>query len=331
MNSAINTFAVPAEWPPIHETPTEAFPKWSQTYIAFAVRKGWHHDLFSPAEFQQHFAGQMRTPTTHPGPVPSLKSDYPIYSDQLKHYNSTCTEQQNFVTATLASFSPEVLAVHINPTNPHLGTALATLSSVYYNNLAAFGTPLPSDLENWRAKLKVTHDARDSITKTILIHERMHLNFFGAQQPLSEHEKVTLLRDAIVPTGQFQFTLKAFTRQYPKVADQKFSNLAKELKDDETNRTVEATSQSQGYAAATVATAPPTLSADIHTLIVAAVREAIEQQRPELYCWTHGVGNHNSKYCRSPADGHQVTATAANKMGGNALKWNSKKRNNKKP
>ena len=331
MNTAMNAFAVPAEWPPLHETPTEAFPKWSQTYIAFAIRKGWHHDLFSEGDFQKNFPGQTQTRTMHPGPAPVSKSEYPMYRDELQHYNSMCTEQQTFVTLTLTSFSPEVLAVHIDPINPHLGTALATLASVYYNNLAAFGTPLPSDLEAWRAKLKIPHDLRESIIKTILIHETMHRNFLGAQQPLSEYEKVTLLKAAVEQCGKFQFTLRAFTRAYPSVAAQKFQSLAQELKDDETNHTVEATSYTQGYAAAAVPISPPPLSADIHALIAAAVREAVQQQRPQLYCWTHGICGHNSKQCRIPAEGHQTTATAANKMGGTTQKWNSTQRSNKKP
>ncbi len=80
-----------------------------------------------------------------------------------------------------------------------------------------------------------------------------------------------------MPTGHFQFTLKAFTRQYPKVTDRKFSNLDKELK-DETNRTVDTTSQSKGCAAITITAALPTLSAYTHTLIVGAVREAIKNE-----------------------------------------------------
>lgn len=324
MSTSINTFAVPTEWPPLHETPTEAFPKWSQTYIAFAIRKGWHHDLFSAIDFQKNFPGRTQTPTLHPGPVPVSKSEYQIYRDELQIYKDTCAEQQTFVTLTLASFSPQVLAVHIDPVNPHLGTALATLSSIYYGNLAAFGTPLPSDLEAWRQKLQTPHNARDPIIKIILLHERMHLNFVGAQQPLSEYEKVTLLKAAVEQCGLFQFTLKAFTRAYPSVALQKFQFLAQELKDDETNRSVDATTQNQGYAAAVSPSTSSPLGSDIRELIAAAVREAVQQQRPDMYCWTHGICGHDSKHCRGPAEGHQYTATAASKMGGSTQKWTKK-------
>jgi hypothetical protein len=35
-----------------------------------------------------------------------------------------------------------------------------------------------------------------------------------------------------------------------------------------------------------------------------------------LYCWTHGLCMHTGRQCETPAAGHKVTATLANKMGG---------------
>jgi hypothetical protein len=40
---------------------------------------------------------------------------------------------------------------------------------------------------------------------------------------------------------------------------------------------------------------------------------------PASYCWSHGVmekGGHHSGTCRDQLEGHQVTATVNNKMGG---------------
>ena len=39
-------------------------------------------------------------------------------------------------------------------------------------------------------------------------------------------------------------------------------------------------------------------------------------QRRDLYCWTHGAGQHGSHECNTPAPGHQYNATFENKMGG---------------
>ena len=40
-------------------------------------------------------------------------------------------------------------------------------------------------------------------------------------------------------------------------------------------------------------------------------------QRPRnCYCWTHGACGHTREECRTRADGHQMTATFQNRMGG---------------
>ena len=45
------------------------------------------------------------------------------------------------------------------------------------------------------------------------------------------------------------------------------------------------------------------------------------------YCWSHGIGNHDSKSCKHPKPGHVATATSKNKNGGSEYVY--KKRNNK--
>ena len=37
----------------------------------------------------------------------------------------------------------------------------------------------------------------------------------------------------------------------------------------------------------------------------------------KFYCWTHGLTNHSSDRCLTPAEGHQPQATLYNRMGGN--------------
>jgi len=36
----------------------------------------------------------------------------------------------------------------------------------------------------------------------------------------------------------------------------------------------------------------------------------------KFYCWTHGVTNHSSDRCLTPAQGHQPNASLYNRMGG---------------
>jgi hypothetical protein len=79
-----------------------------------------------------------------------------------------------------------------------------------------------------------------------------------------------------------------------------------------------ATAQSAGYlgAAAVELDAPP------HQANAAATAAATATALS--YCWTHGLvknAEHTSATCKHKADGHQDTATANNKMGGNKQKW----------
>ena len=52
-----------------------------------------------------------------------------------------------------------------------------------------------------------------------------------------------------------------------------------------------------------------------------------ESKSYNYYCWSHGIGNHDSKSCKHPKPGHVATATSKNKNGGSEYVY--KKRNNK--
>jgi hypothetical protein len=68
------------------------------------------------------------------------------------------------------------------------------------------------------------------------------------------------------------------------------------------------------------ATADPT-QAHLATLIAAMKTQSRDRQNNSgtSYCWTHGHttnSNHTSASCQKQADGHKVTATKTNTMGG---------------
>jgi hypothetical protein len=57
---------------------------------------------------------------------------------------------------------------------------------------------------------------------------------------------------------------------------------------------------------------------------------AITSEPPRAYCWTHGFcknTSHTSAACLYPGEGHQVSATAANMMGGKTNNFVSNPRN----
>ena len=49
----------------------------------------------------------------------------------------------------------------------------------------------------------------------------------------------------------------------------------------------------------------------------------------KFYCWTHGACAHTGKFCNYPAEGHQIEATFANKMGGSTRFCNPTNNNDK--
>ena len=53
------------------------------------------------------------------------------------------------------------------------------------------------------------------------------------------------------------------------------------------------------------------------------------KRNTKFYCWTHGACAHTSKFCNYPAEGHQIEATFANKMGGSTRFCNPTNNNDK--
>ena len=86
MSTSINIFAIPTEWQPLHETPTEAFPKWSQSYIAFVIRKGLHRDLFRKKSWKNS------NPHIASGTCACIKIQISD-PDELQIYKDTCVAQ----------------------------------------------------------------------------------------------------------------------------------------------------------------------------------------------------------------------------------------------
>ena len=73
-------------------------------------------------------------------------------------------------------------------------------------------------------------------------------------------------------------------------------------------------------------------------LVVSALTTPANMHTPSLqdlhYCWTHGFGKnpaHTSATCQRPATGHQATATASNKLGGNERIMCPRRQNNATP
>jgi hypothetical protein len=58
------------------------------------------------------------------------------------------------------------------------------------------------------------------------------------------------------------------------------------------------------------------LKANLIKDIKASLGDPRKERLLNHYCHTHGTGNHDSRSCKRPKEGHILTATAKNKMGG---------------
>ena len=77
---------------------------------------------------------------------------------------------------------------------------------------------------------------------------------------------------------------------------------------------------------------PQKMGSEYETLkanLIEDIRASFDSQPKERllnhYCHTHGTGNHDSKSCKRPKDGHILTATAKNKMGGSENVYEKRK------
>ena len=78
---------------------------------------------------------------------------------------------------------------------------------------------------------------------------------------------------------------------------------------------------------------PPKIESEYETLKANLIKEIKaslggQPKKERLfnhYCHTHGTGNHDSRSCKRPKDGHILTATAKNKMGGSEMVYKKRK------
>jgi hypothetical protein len=180
----------------------------------------------------------------------------------------------------------------------------------------------PQELQQTRSKL----DSQLNLTtSTFATHLSLHLQIHNLLeenlQPISDSVKVEKLRVSIQDCQVFQGAIAAYSRGFPRVADQTFDNFSTAMKHEDESRDRMMTTGQHGYAAAT--TAKTFTQAEVDQLIQAAVARTQQQTttattnpNKKYYCWTHGSCKHDSASCKTPSTGHQAKATYRNQMGG---------------
>lgn len=331
MTVKTTAFTLPSSWPPEGVSPTEGWMTYGPDLLAYLIRFDYHHEL-SPTVFEYYFPDEVQRPLMAPGEEPTDSSSaHRIWDAQIDRYEAKRAAMKEFLAQVLATYPQYIKQKFIDPRRPSIGTALITIAVLWDTLNGEYGTPLPSDLQQWRDKLAVSYDSRTSLSAFIQGQRQIHNNFAQINQPLPESEKFNRLKTAMVQCGSFQFSLQSYAERYPSIATQSFETLAEALVNYETNNPLSATSSSQGYAASVKGSEEPqNITPDmISKLVAAAVKEALTSQKNQkLYCWTHGTNSsHKSAECRYPREGHQIAATAANKMGGNLSEWRPRHKN----
>ena len=325
MAAKISAFTLPTSWPPEGTSPTEGWMTYGPELLAYFIRFDFHHEL-SPMVFQNYFPGEVQRPLQPPGPEPTASiSQFRIWDAQNTRYEAKRAAMRESLAQILATYPMYIKQKFIDPNRPSIGTAMVTIAVLWDTLYREYGTPLPSDLKQWRDKLSLTYDPRTSLSAFIQGQRQIHNNFAQILQPLPESEKFDKLKQAILQCGSFQFSLQSYAERYPSIATQSFETLADALLNYETNNPLSATSSTQGYAANVSSTDVQSgITPDvISKLVAAAVREALAPQKKQrMYCWTHGFNpTHKSVECLYPGEGHQAKATAENKMGGTTKEW----------
>ena len=206
-----------------------------------------------------------------------------------------------------------------------------------------YGKATATSVTAARASLETVMGPTETIATLIQRQETAHRYLARSGLAVSPHDQYRLLADAVQTSSVFAMPLTIFLATNPRPAMQTFTKLATVLQEAEDNR-VTPTAGAAGYALGASAPVPPSnpTPADkrldrLETLMDKLMKQLTRPSGPTTrggstagaganvgpgvpnrYCWTHGTCHHDGLSCKNPGVGHQVAATAANKMGGRA-------------
>lgn len=229
-------------------------------------------------------------------------------------------------------------------TNATTGTRHLSTGDIVSAWHTLYGTLTRADVEALNAARSEPYTPPASLRDFITTHEHSFEAAEANGYNIAVYDRVRGLIQALTPCNLYDQAFQRYFEDNPTVQSQTWERLTTRLLAFEDNRPATATAASHGYAnAALLSTAPlPQLDAIIAAAVQSAVQPLTQQiaslqsNRRNLpssaaaqpgwvqhYCWTHGPTRvrtgkpvHNSASCRNPATGHQVKATATNRMGG---------------
>ena len=218
-----------------------------------------------------------------------------------------------------------------------------------------FGRVISTELLMEAAKLTVPITYPYEWLPLIGLHLTVHRLHELNNQPLGENQRIELLKEAISPIGYFEYEIRRFESDHP-LGDnnrtyhtfvQRMNVAHGQIREDRpppsSSLFGKRTQQDAGvtvtnnfirrrhpYAGSLSETTPvdsfdppskmgsdyEVLKANLIKDIKASLGDPRKERLLNHYCHTHGTGDHDSRSCKRPKEGHILTATAKNKMGG---------------
>ena len=320
-NSALMLGNFPGDLPP-----KVAFPEWLSDLLALLSLLRLIGFVITEADHIQQF-GVAFIPAKHPGPPPDDNKGFTRWS----YFDAAFKKEQDKlfeVTALVLSrldFPTKELIKKLEIQEQR------DLKAIINVMIKAYGTLATADVHQLCKALHLPYVIGTPFSTFIAAHTRAHNSMKTIKLPVTEFQKVEYLKEALRACNVFELTLQTFDLQFGD--SQTFDALATMATVRFNNMGSAATSRSEGYAAAAIATDLSTQSAsptDFLAFLAAfnGVKDAIaaagnkgaatpRADTPKKYCWTHGInGSHSSGECSRPGSGHDNAATLQNKRGG---------------
>jgi hypothetical protein len=262
-------------------------------------------------------AFEIPVPGVEPAHTPAGPYTTWMYATDTK--SRILQASKHLLGAMVDSLGPAILTLVSDPKH---GTLRFTIRTLYTRLEEKLGTYLASDLRQTRLDLEARffRPEVDNIREFTTAHKIVHNIFSANDESIGKEQKVSMLRATLLPCGLFEGTFSHFLQKFPAKANQTFANYEELLHEAADNQVSTTTAGSGGYAnmmrvPCTGCSCPNCPNFITTALSATATPSLIEKSN--LYCWSHGGGNHSGIECTHQCTGHQATATLARQQKGN--------------
>ncbi len=211
------------------------------------------------------------------------------------------------------------------------GTTRRTVPAIMTYLRTTFATVPAAEINELRAALLIPFRAGDSIREFTTRHVDTQTALSLAGDARTPYSQASSLLEALDQCGLFRFASESYRNAHPEPRTHTLADVITMAHATYDNRPAAPTTGSMRYAAAVPSMDLTAAQLEVARAILAAEPSALAatdtradrrtplgRRRPSTghWCWTHGFFGHNSADCRSPREGHNMNATAANRLGG---------------